>query len=129
MVNKTGGQHRTRERPPDSIRLGICRFNRSRHSIRGFVVIGSSFTVNGIVDTDKRLRGAGVNRAMDYWAKPSLDRQQAMLFYPTLDQSVSDDHPVRLLDEILRAMDCRPGSNSTMVGTDSRQFPHGSWRV
>ena len=42
---------------------------------------------------------------MDYWAKPGLDRQQTMLFYPTLDQSISDDHPVRLLDEILRAMD------------------------
>jgi transposase len=28
-----------------------------------------------------------------------------MLFYPTLDQSVSDDHPVRLLDEILRVLD------------------------
>jgi transposase len=42
---------------------------------------------------------------MDYWAKPGLDRQQAMLFYPTLEQSVSDDHPVRLLDEILRTLD------------------------
>jgi transposase len=42
---------------------------------------------------------------MDYWAKPGLDRQQAMLFYPTLDQSISDDHPVRFLDEILRALD------------------------
>ena len=42
---------------------------------------------------------------MDYWAKPGLDRQQAMLFYPTLDQSISNDHPVRLLDEILRALD------------------------
>jgi transposase len=42
---------------------------------------------------------------MEYWAKPGLGRQQAMLFYPTLDQSISDDHPVRLLDEILRALD------------------------
>jgi transposase len=42
---------------------------------------------------------------MDYWAKPGLDRLQAMLFYPTLDQSISDDHPVRLLDEILRVQD------------------------
>jgi transposase len=41
---------------------------------------------------------------MDYWAKPGLDRQQAMLFYPTLDESISSDHPVRLLDEILRAL-------------------------
>jgi len=42
---------------------------------------------------------------MDYWAKPGLDRQQAMLFYPTLDQSISEDHPVRLLDELLRGQD------------------------
>ncbi len=42
---------------------------------------------------------------MDYWAKPGLDRQQALLFYPTLDQSVSDGHPVRHLDEILRGLD------------------------
>jgi transposase len=42
---------------------------------------------------------------MDYWAKPGLDRQQALLFCPTLDESVDQDHPVRLLDEILRAQD------------------------
>jgi transposase len=42
---------------------------------------------------------------MVYWAKPGLDRQQAMLFYPTLDESISDDHSVRLLDETLRALD------------------------
>ena len=42
---------------------------------------------------------------LDYWAKPGWDRQQAMLFYPTLDQSISDGHPVRLLDEILRVLD------------------------
>lgn len=42
---------------------------------------------------------------MDYWAEPGLDRHQAMLFYPTLDETISDDHPVRLLDEILQAMD------------------------
>jgi len=42
---------------------------------------------------------------MDYWAKPGLDRLQALLFYPTLDQCISDNHPVRHLDEILRAQD------------------------
>ena len=42
---------------------------------------------------------------MDYWAKPGLDRGQALLFYPTLDESVSQQHSVRLLDEILRAQD------------------------
>jgi transposase len=42
---------------------------------------------------------------MDYWAKPGLDRVQALLFYPTLDESISQEHPVRLLDEVLRAQD------------------------
>ena len=42
---------------------------------------------------------------MDYWAKPGLDRHQTLLLYPTLDDSISQDHPVRLLDEILRGLD------------------------
>ena len=42
---------------------------------------------------------------MGYWAKPGLDRQQAMLFYPTLDESISQEHPVRLLEEILQGLD------------------------
>jgi transposase len=42
---------------------------------------------------------------MDYWAKPGLDRLQALLFYPTLDQTIDECHPVRHLDEILRAQD------------------------
>jgi hypothetical protein len=40
---------------------------------------------------------------MDYWAKAPLGRDQILLFSPTLDDSISDDHPARLLDEILRA--------------------------
>ena len=42
---------------------------------------------------------------MDYWAKPGLDRHQTLLFCPTLDDCISDNHPVRHLDEILRARD------------------------
>jgi transposase len=42
---------------------------------------------------------------MDYWAKPALDRHQVLLFSPTLDDSVGNDHPVRLLDEILKGLD------------------------
>jgi hypothetical protein len=42
---------------------------------------------------------------MEYWAKPGLDRQQTLLLYPTLDGSVSEDHPVRQLEEILQALD------------------------
>jgi len=42
---------------------------------------------------------------MDYWAKPALDRHQGVLFSPTLDDSVANDHPVRLLDEMLKGLD------------------------
>ena len=42
---------------------------------------------------------------MEYWAKPGLDRLQVLLFYPTLDESISQDHPVRALEEILRGLD------------------------
>jgi transposase len=42
---------------------------------------------------------------MDYWAKPGLDRRQTLLMYPTLDDCISGDHPVRMLDEILQACD------------------------
>lgn len=42
---------------------------------------------------------------MNYWAKPALDRHQVVLFSPTLDDSVGNDHPVRLLDEMLKGLD------------------------
>ena len=42
---------------------------------------------------------------MEYWAKPRVARDQIVLFSPTLDASISDDHPVRLLDEILKGLD------------------------
>lgn len=37
------------------------------------------------------------------WAKPRMDRKQIPLFYPTLEKSIPMDHPVRMLDEILRS--------------------------
>jgi len=42
---------------------------------------------------------------MSYWAKTPMDRKQVLLFYPTLDDSISQDHPVRLYDEILAGCD------------------------
>ena len=41
----------------------------------------------------------------DYWAKAELEREQAALFYPTLDEMIGHDHPVRLFDEILGQLD------------------------
>ena len=34
-----------------------------------------------------------------------MDRTQARLFYPTLDEAIGQDHPVRLLEEILSRLD------------------------
>jgi transposase len=42
---------------------------------------------------------------MEYWAKPRVARDQIVLFSPTLDASISNDHPVRLLNEILKGLD------------------------
>jgi transposase len=40
-----------------------------------------------------------------HWAKAPIERSQIVLFSPTLEDAVSRDHPVRLLDEILRELD------------------------
>lgn len=42
---------------------------------------------------------------MSQWAKTPMDRKQVLLFFPTLDDSISQDHPVRLYDEILANCD------------------------
>lgn len=39
------------------------------------------------------------------WAQPKMDRNQIVLFCPTLDETLTDDHPVRLFDMILWARD------------------------
>lgn len=38
---------------------------------------------------------------MKRWAQKVLDRHQTLLFNPTLDSCIDQDHPVRLFDEIL----------------------------
>lgn len=42
---------------------------------------------------------------MARWAAPPMDRRQAIMFTPTLDQVIPEDHPVRLFDEILTQCD------------------------
>lgn len=42
---------------------------------------------------------------MERWAKPQLERSQARLFSPTLDDMIAADHPVRLVEEILATQD------------------------
>ena len=42
---------------------------------------------------------------MSHWARTPLDRNQVVMFCPTLDDQIPPDHPVRLFDEVLRAVD------------------------
>jgi len=42
---------------------------------------------------------------MAHWATAPLDRNQITLFAPTLDQTVADEHSVRLFAEMLEALD------------------------
>jgi transposase len=42
---------------------------------------------------------------MNHWNKPAIDREQLPLFAPTLDASLDTNHPVRMVDEILRNLD------------------------
>lgn len=42
---------------------------------------------------------------MAYWAKAPVDRSQLVLFANKLDDAIGEDHPVRLLDEMLAQLD------------------------
>ena len=42
---------------------------------------------------------------MDYWSQPRIDREQIPLFVPTLGDMVSENHTVRMFDEILAIVD------------------------
>jgi len=42
---------------------------------------------------------------MHYWDQAPMSREQIALFAPTLDSVISENHPVRLFDEILHACD------------------------
>lgn len=42
---------------------------------------------------------------MAYWQKAPCQREQLVLFAPTLEDRIREDHPVRLLDEILAGVD------------------------
>ncbi|MFC1854144.1 IS1182 family transposase [candidate division CSSED10-310 bacterium] len=42
---------------------------------------------------------------MAFWADNPLNRTQTLLFHPTLEEMVGENHPVRLFDELLRQQD------------------------
>jgi transposase len=42
---------------------------------------------------------------MARWAQPLRSRDQSVLFSPTLQQAIPEDHPVRLFDEVLGSLD------------------------
>jgi transposase len=41
----------------------------------------------------------------DYWSEAPMNRQQTVLFGPTLDSTIREDDPVRLFDEVLAGLD------------------------
>jgi transposase len=41
----------------------------------------------------------------DYWADARIDRYQTRVFWPSLDWMISDDDPVRFVDEVLAGLD------------------------
>jgi transposase len=43
--------------------------------------------------------------SQDYWAEAPIQREQMVLFAPTLDAMISPDDPVRLVDEVLARLD------------------------
>jgi transposase len=55
-------------------------------------------------DSD-RINVHGMTIMTHRWAETPMPREQMALFSPTLDDAISQDHPVRLLDEILRGLD------------------------
>jgi len=83
--------------PADAGGLSIY-YNRGRAAIKwGFVLGDQEYTE--AVRNELRVFG---NETMDYWQKAPINREQIVLFAPTLDAAIPDDHEVRLLDEILR---------------------------
>ena len=42
---------------------------------------------------------------VDYWDEPPMNREQIVLFAPMLDSVIKEDHPARLVEEILRPLD------------------------
>lgn len=43
-----------------------------------------------------------------YWADAPINREQRVLFARTLDEAIDEDHPVRLIDEVLGELDWSP---------------------
>lgn len=43
--------------------------------------------------------------SIDYWAETPMEREQIALFAPTLDAMITEDDPVRLVDEVLSLID------------------------
>jgi transposase len=54
---------------------------------------------------------------MTRWASNPLTREQIVLFSPTLDSSIEEDHPVRLFDEILSVLDWSSWENNYFSNT------------
>jgi transposase len=51
------------------------------------------------------IEGGKAMATPDYWAEPPLQRDKASLYVPTLDATISEYEPVRLIDEVLVGLD------------------------
>ena len=54
--------------------------------------------------------------AMPYCAKPKLERHQLTLFSPSLDDMLQDDHPARILDDLINALDVSEFEKNYHIG-------------
>src|SRR5438094_556042 len=78
------------------------------HRHKGAVGLMKSFmnTIARVATIRRELNSRRLSMATaDYWAEPKVVREQIVLFAPSLDSMIPDDHEVRLLDETLRTLD------------------------
>ncbi len=64
---------------------------------------------------------------MSRWNQAPMDRNQTVLFYPTVDAAISQDHTVRLVEEVLASMDWSEWERHYCLWPGNRPFIRGSW--
>jgi transposase len=62
---------------------------------------------------------------MKHWNQAPLIREQVVLFSPTLDAAISEDHSVRLVDEVLRQMDWSAWESRYVLPAGHLRFSQG----
>jgi hypothetical protein len=65
----------------------------------------------------------------DYWAEAPMNRQQTVLFGPTLDSTIGEDDPVRLFDGVLGGMDWSCRRWKSAASSFTAEFTEGENRM